>query len=415
MKCVETCLQEPNVEVAFVAPVQKNLSQYLKKITRKVFDDCPEELHPSFNAQQIFYEFPNGSVLYVAGANRESYNQLRGYGLKRVAIDEGAQVDNLKELIKDVLLPALLDSNGDLLVGSTPPVTPDHYFRELCEEAELGGYYAKYTIYEAGYPPERILEWKNETIKKPSDITTWQREYLAEFVVDAERALCPEFKDEYIQEWKRDETLFPFYIKWMTLDSGARDKTVGLFSYYDFKHAKLIIENEIALQGGEVRTDVIAAQAKESEKFLGYNDVTRYADNDNLILIQDLTVFHDYPILSVSKDSLEAMVNQVRLLVNEGRIIVHPRCKLLIATLKGGIWNSHRTDFDRTENLGHMDAFAALMYMVRTINMTMNPIPHHLGIDASTHHIADIDPHHDQNTQWKKLLNLHHPDELEGM
>jgi hypothetical protein len=415
MKCVEACLSEPDVEIAFVAPVQKNLNQYLKKITRKVFNDCPEEKKPTFNVQQTFYEFPNGSVLYVAGANRESYNQLRGYGLKRAAIDEGAQVQSLKELIKDVLLPALLDSNGDLLIGSTPPVTPDHYFKELCEEAKLGGYYAEYTIYDAGYPPERIEEWKRETIKKPSDLTTWQREYLAMFVVDAERALCPEWKPEFVQEWKRDSVLFPFYIKWMALDTGARDKTVGLFSYYDFKAAKLIIEDEFSLQGTEVRTDVIAAQGKEHEKFLEYTDITRYADNDNLILIQDLTSFHEYPIQSVSKDSLEAMVNQVRLLVNEGRVIVHPRCKLLIATLEGGIWNTHRTEFDRTENLGHMDAFAALMYMVRTINMTMNPIPAHLGVNHYTHHIQNVDPHEDIKSQWNKMLNLNQRDEFEDM
>lgn len=406
-KDVEACLAEPNTEVAFIAPVHKNLNQYLKKITRSVFDGCPDELKPNWNKQNTCFEFPNGSILYVAGANRESYNQLRGYGLKRAAIDEAAQVDNLKELLKDVLLPALFDSDGDLLIGSTPPPSPDHYFTELCEEAKLGGYYAHYTIYDTDYPADRIEEWKRETIKKPSDITTWQREYLAMFVVDAERALCPEWSTEkYAKDIERDDVLFPFYVKWMALDSGARDKTVGLFAYYDFKNARIVVEDEFWLQGVDVRSDKIAEAGKKKEQELKYIDTTRYADNDNLILIQDLTSFHDYPILSVSKDSLEAMVNQVRLMVNAGRLVVHPRCKLLIATLEGGIWNEQKTDFARTENLGHMDAFAALMYLVRTINMVMNPIPPHLGVNPHTHHIQNVDPHQDMKEQWKRMLNL---------
>jgi hypothetical protein len=54
---------------------------------------------------------------------------------------------------------------------------------------------------------------------------------------------------------------------------------------------------------------------------------------------------------------------------------VHPRCTFLLATLKAATFNKTRTDFNRTQALGHMDAIAAATYGYRSIDKTTNPIP----------------------------------------
>ncbi len=72
------------------------------------------------------------------------------------------------------------------------------------------------------------------------------------------------------------------------------------------------------------------------------------------------------------------MVNRLNLLVDSGRLVVHPRCKLLIQTLKNGVWDKNRTEFGRSEiGLGHMDALASLIYMNLAFEswFTTNPIP----------------------------------------
>ena len=40
-----------------------------------------------------------------------------------------------------------------------------------------------------------------------------------------------------------------------------------------------------------------------------------------------------------------------------------------------GLWNEKRTDFIRTDTLGHCDGIASLMYGIRSIDTTTNPIP----------------------------------------
>jgi hypothetical protein len=72
------------------------------------------------------------------------------------------------------------------------------------------------------------------------------------------------------------------------------------------------------------------------------------------------------------------MVNRLNLLVEAGRLVVHPRCKLLIQTLKNGVWDKNRSEFGRSEiGLGHMDALASLIYMNLGFEpwFNSNPIP----------------------------------------
>ena len=40
-----------------------------------------------------------------------------------------------------------------------------------------------------------------------------------------------------------------------------------------------------------------------------------------------------------------------------------------------GIWDKNRKEFERSEDYGHFDHFAALMYLVRNLAVSSNPIP----------------------------------------
>ncbi len=79
--------------------------------------------------------------------------------------------------------------------------------------------------------------------------------------------------------------------------------------------------------------------------------------------------------METNKESLDAMVNEVRIMVGEGKIIIHPRCIKLIGCLKYGIWDKHRKEFARDKVYGHYDHFAALVYLVRNLAKHSNPIP----------------------------------------
>jgi len=62
-------------------------------------------------------------------------------------------------------------------------------------------------------------------------------------------------------------------------------------------------------------------------------------------------------------------VNQMAVMFTTNKVVVQPKCKFLQRSLGGGMFNKNRTDFERTKELGHMDALAALMYAFRTQNV----------------------------------------------
>jgi hypothetical protein len=293
--------------------------------------------------------------------------------------------------VEDVLMPQLLTTGGNLVLGGTPPRTPAHPFTRYAAECKAGGNYSEFNIYQAGYRPEVIEKFCKEAGGK--DSTTWKREYMAEIVVDEESALVPEWKDKFVQDWPRDQEFFRFYHRYEAMDIGGRDKNPTLFAYYDFKNAKLIIEDEDTISGPEMTSRLIARRTKQKERDLwpdivpheipigpveewpALNIYSRIADSNNVILLNDLGTDFGIHFMPTNKDELLAMVNKVRLMVSAGQIIVNPRCTQLIGCLKFGIWNKKRDQFERSIVFGHFDAMAALVYLVRNLDTVTNPIP----------------------------------------
>ena len=193
------------------------------------------------------------------------------------------------------------------------------------------------------------------------------------------------------------------------MDIGIQDLTVVLFAYYDFIKARLVVEDEICMNGPQMTTDKLALAIKAKEKEL-WGDLPvqcRISDNNNLLLLQDLGSLHDINFAPTSKDSLEAMVNNVRIEINKSRVWVNPKCKQLLGSLRFGVWKNNRKEFDRSTTFGHFDAFAALMYLLRVVDYQTNPIPPMMDIDtANTFVPAGFAEQHQNNQVVEAMLGL---------
>jgi len=190
--------------------------------------------------------------------------------------------------------------------------------------------------------------------------------------------------------------------KYVAMDLGVRDLNVTLFGYYDFVRAKLVIEREHVMSGPTMTTPLLHKAIEEIEMSLwnGKEPYKRVADNNNPLLLLDLGSIHNMFFHSTSKDELHAMVNHLRVWLANRRIEISDCCKTLIDSLKFGIWNESRTEFGRSKSLGHYDALAALMYMVRNIDESTNPIPLKVGFDEIN---DELDP---QINQYKNLIRM---------
>ena len=383
--CCSKAVSTPKFKIKYCSAFRDDLKEYIIPHFEAVLEDCPESMRPKWVASQNKYLFPNGSEIKVIGLDKNP-DGLRGNTIDLIMLDEAAFVSKLKYLYRSVIIPATMHRpKAKVLMISTPPESPDHDYTEFALRARAEGNYALFDIYQNPMLSKEIIA--DLIIEAGGEESTdWKREYLCEFVVDENLAIVPEWRPDYEMNTPRPEH-FQFYHKYVSMDLGIRDLTVVLFAYYDFIRCKLVVKREHVVNGPKMTTDQLADDVRKIEKevFLGYEPYLRVSDNNNLLLLNDLNIKHKIHFLPTSKDSLEAMVNNARLWVKDGKVEIDPSCQQLIGCLRYGIWMESRRDFARSPVYGHFDALAALIYLVRNVNVITNPIPPNLGKSRFEH------------------------------
>lgn len=380
----ETCIQKPKALVAFIAPTIDDVQEYVRQLYDVAFASCPEELKPKLRKTQIV--FPNGSKILFRGVGKgvgTSYNNLRSFAFDLIILDEAGFSANLDEIVDGALVSTLIPRNGNMLLMSTPPVTPDHAFKAYCDQAELDGAYMKLTIRDSHYSLER----QEKFIKDLGGLTSHKvrREFFCEFVIDTDFQLCPEWKPEFERELPQDDN-FKYWFKYEGLDQGWSDNSVCLFGYVwhpKGQPSQIHFADEVSMKSPEQTTDHLAQTiiAKEKEVFGKHEVKRRIADNNTPSLLQDFTLRHQlyfYPV--ESKTYLDVMVSDVRELVKDRRVTASLKCAQLIGCMRNGVWTKTKggargKEFSRSKTFGHYDGFAAAMYFIRSVDMATNPLP----------------------------------------
>ena len=384
-----------------------DLEEFVLPAFEEVLSDCPPSLKPKYNAQKHKFTFPYcGSEVKLIGLDRKP-DGLRGNVVDAIMLDEAGFIGDLDYQYKSVIIPSTTHRpNAKIIFFSTPPESLDHPFAQYCEMQKLSGNYSHATIYDNPMLTEKQID---DIIKLygGSDSIEFRREYLAELIVDKNKAIVPEWDDRFIEAVPPTE-FTKFYHRYTAMDLGVRDFTAFLFGHYDFNKGRLIIEDEADLSGDKVRTDIMLEliRRKEAQHFGEIKPRLRISDNNNLQLLNDLTTLHGMPFSPTSKDHLHPMVNELRMWVQRGRIVVHPRCKMLIGNLNNALWNNRRDEFTRSSVYKHWDHLAALIYMVRNIDQHTNPIPATYGMRMSSHHMNEGFGQEKNLTELKKAFNL---------
>lgn len=229
-----------------------------------------------------------------------------------------------------------------------------------------------------------ILDVKNGNLYLANGI----QNHNCEIIRDERKTVIPEFTEELQNSIVQEYIKPPFYHPYVSMDLGFKDLTVCLFAYYDFKKDKIIIEDEIVRKGSEMKLDIFSKQILEKEETLWYNHLTnekitpeaRISDVD-LIVIQEINR-QSYGLLNFQPVRKEPgykkpLINQLRIMLEQEKIIIDPKCVTLIRHLRNARWkdSSAKDDFARSPDDGHYDALDALLYLVKSISYTKNPYP----------------------------------------
>jgi len=391
---IEECLKRPRSRWAFFAPVKDGLLDYIEPIIEKTLDTCPDALRPKFDRQRFMFQFSNGSSILFRGSNNQQHRVRRGLDLDGAGVDEGRDVDDLKDLIDSVIFPALFSSNGYLIISSTPADSFSHDLYSYYQLAAVEGWLFECDIDKAAeldpedFPADRIAEWKKETQR--DDV--WLREYKCQWIIDSTRVAVQEWNNAFVREYKAD-IFYQFYHHYIGIDWGSKDFTAIVFATWDFKRAKLVVEGELTFSGTQVRSDKIADAITMMKYKLWGEDASIYrmiSDSADPILINELNGHPGMNCTPVYKEkSLEAMLNQFRILVSAEKIEVAPTCPMILSNLKSAVWDKTRTALDKDPFNHHFDHLMALVYLTRRLVPNENPIPKDFGVDGTR--IIDLD------------------------
>lgn len=376
----ELCRKFPDMVVTYVAQTQGTAKKLARKTMKLILKSCPPHLQPVWKTQESCYRYPNGSEIEFVGNNAGRIENARGPFAHLIIADEIGFWTDSDYAINSVLFPKLNSTGGKMLIISTPPKSASHPFYKRLKKARANGTLIKKTILDCPrYTEEQVDKFAEEV--GGYDSNTFRREYMVEEIADTDYAVFPEATEAHLAtitgNWKRP----PYFDAYVSCDWGTVDKTAILFGYWDFRIAKLVIEDEFICSGTETRSDRIAEAiyAKEAqlwqtdprEPFTPYNRIS----DTNLILLNDLNDKHDLAIMPTAKDNKEASINAVRLMLANSEIIINPKCTQLLFDLENATWNKSRTDFERSKEHGHNDAGTALIYLVRNLHRQRNPYP----------------------------------------
>jgi PBSX family phage terminase large subunit len=328
-----------------------------------------------FTRQPAIIRVQTGTEVFCIGINNEgSERKIKG---GNVALWYGDEVTTYAKLPTEMCLSRCRrEIDGTLKqmpsIWTTNPDDPAHFIKiDYIDKKDLLNMH----YYQFGFNDNPIIDdvYVNEQKKLYSGIF-YDRMIMGKWVGDTEKKVIPEFTEDKEKDIVKEVNRPEYYDTYGALDPAFEDNTGYVLGYYDFLDAKYCIDNELLLS--KKNTDIVAQNIKdiETQTFGTKKMYLRVSDTESQVIC-DLVELHDLMIVATKKDDLHAQVNYLRVLVQNNKLIINPRCVNLIWQLKTCLWDNNRKQFMRNEKDRHYDLVAALIYFVRNVDIHRNPYP----------------------------------------
>lgn len=186
----EAALNHPGTSSLYLGLTRESAKRIVWKDCIKVVDRT-HNLQSKFNETDLSVTLPNGSVIYVAGAdsNEKEMAKLLGQKYQRIVIDEAQSwKQDLRHLVYDILGPATADLNGDIMLTGTPCDIKAGLFFDVVQGREPGWHVAHWTAIDNPFMREnwnahiQELKAKHPNIE---DTPGFRQNYLNEWVTDS--------------------------------------------------------------------------------------------------------------------------------------------------------------------------------------------------------------------------------------
>lgn len=255
------------------------------------------------NEQDLSFKFPNGSIIYCSGASNEpEIEKFRGLSnVALVYIDEcQAFRSHIKDLVEEIVVKRLYDTNGRCRLIGTPGPVPAGYFYEASHSDQWSHH--AWTLHsniwiqrKSGKTVDELIQQdmdrKGVDINEPSI----QRECFGRWVLDSHSLLLNYNKD--VNDY--EDLPFDKYDYILGIDLGHRDAdALCLLAYSPASPITWLVEEIVT--PNQV-TDQLAQQIRSLER--KYGNMTMVADTGGLgkKVVEDLMARYGFYIEHANK------------------------------------------------------------------------------------------------------------------
>jgi len=395
---VQEALAYPNSNGLFVGLTRLSAHGIVWKDILKDLD-LKFKIGIKFNETLLTATFPNGSVIYVAGADTDEseMNKLLGKKYRLCVLDEASMYSiNLHQLIYGILKPATADQRGTICMMGTSSNLTRGLFYDITTRKEPGWSLHKWTAFDNPHVAKQWAEELDDIDKNRPNfkLTALYRQwYLNEWVVD-EEAKVYKFDSGRNVIPCLPTTIEPYRFV-MGIDlAHSPDSTsfvIGAYHHHDpalyIVHARKYLKMDI--------TDA-ALEVKRLESL--YRTDVKVVDGANKMAVAEMNNRHGTGLIASDKTG---KVDFIRLLNDEfiqGKMMLVGDLPDLVDEYQSLVWitDNGRVVEPRKEHPGiHNDCADAALYMWRycysyLVSLPVRPKDMSLQVNWEPEHILKL-------------------------
>jgi phage terminase large subunit len=315
---IAEALKHPRSTVPYVALTRG----HAKRIMWKTLLDLTRAYNPQVNLTELRITLSNGSDIVLAGANDEATAEVfRGQKFPLVVLDECASFrSHFKEMVEEVIEPALIDLNGTLAMIGTPSAACRGLFFEATTQAESPYSLHRWTILDNPFIPH-ASEWLAERMKErgwTQDTPAYRREWLGEWVAST---------DSQVYAFSRDRNIasqIPTKMNYILgIDLGYDDETAFVVVGYRADDSRLYVVETYA-KSEMIITDIVRKVDELQSRYGSFVRIVADTGGLGKQIAAEIRKRYGVPVFPAEKtqkaDFIQLLNDDLRL----GKILVNP-------------------------------------------------------------------------------------------
>jgi phage terminase large subunit len=375
---IKEALENPGSNCLFIGLTRQSAHGIIwKDILREL--DTKYKLNIKFNETLLTATLPNGSVIWVTGADtdEQEMNKLLGKKYKLVVIDEASMFSiDMRQLVYGVLKPAAADQRGTIcLLGTASNITRGLFY-QITTAREPGWSLHQWTAHDN---PHVAKQWQEELdeidrsrplFKLTALFRQW---YLNQWVID-EDALVYKFDESRNKRSHLPIFDNPFhYILGIDLGHSPDPSAFVIGAYTEQSPVLYVIHAEKHLH-----MDVTAVSQRIKELDAKYKFDAKIIDGSMKMAIAEMNTRHGANVIPADKAGKEHWINLLNSDLIQNKIQFLPQAQELMDELGSLVWETDngKVKIPRKEHPGLANHNAdAMLYLWRYTHAYLHKEP----------------------------------------